>query len=317
MISKLGLFVTDACNFDCVYCRKGSRTKGHETHMPLALVKKAIGGLRDVSNLSVTLTGGEPGLSPHLESIVRFLAGKVREIGLMTNGSLHEPYLPVMEDLDFIGFSIDGVDGVHGAQRQGDAGSVLETMQSFGKYGPTTSSITVVTQSNVDQIPQIAKAVQEFGGEMAAFGAVIPIPGVECPNSFGFLADKDRLRGISLIEWVKWNVDIECKVLESLWTRGGVRFCSTLLDLDGISVWPDGRVVFCCDVEHEGGVVGDLNKDSIEIIAERARSVCNAIMSLRENLFRRRVRFFDGFDTCEFCNQACVVANRNLYLKGS
>jgi len=73
------------------------------------------------------------------------------------------------------------------------------------------------------------------------------------------------------------------------------------LNLNGFTVNPYGELIFCCDTIYRGAVLGSLKKHSLKELMKKAKDVAKRLKKIREMHIKQN-RFFEGFDSCEFCN---------------
>jgi MoaA/NifB/PqqE/SkfB family radical SAM enzyme len=301
MIRPLTVFLTDSCNLDCVYCKRGS--SGRTTHLEPDLVRKIVAQAHDSYFDGIVLTGGEPSRHPGFREVAETILEAGLGLGLVTNGWDHEPYESLVDDLDFICVSLDGVDEAHDVGRgKGSFRRAVEAIRSFA--GRTdVRTMTVVTPSNMNKVVEIVGFAKEIGVTSPNFCGMVPTV-----QQSGVLSDKQRQDCISLLKYAEWLHDTKCIVNESLWTGGGLLFCPGLTAMRDVSVRPDGKFRLCCDIDHGGGVVGDVANESLADLLMKAKGLADEVIEIRESCLKRQglhdgFRLYDGFDTCLFCDR--------------
>lgn len=105
---KLGLKVSDMCNFKCPYCF----VKKAPNNMSLDMVKHIVQSLEQ-KPYSVYLTGGEPMLNPEIFEIIDFLYQQNISIAIHTTGVLDEEIrkklISNISKIDRIQISVDSI----------------------------------------------------------------------------------------------------------------------------------------------------------------------------------------------------------------
>lgn len=161
------LFLTNACNFRCIYCY-ASAGESKVMEMPIDLGKKAI--LRVCRNAEITGEdhfllgfhgGGEPSLAKQtLKSLVEFtrtlhIPGKIQ---LTTNGCWSDDYSDwLMENIDEISLSFDGMQAVQDRQRpladgSGSFNRVMKTIQRLDNRKLPYGIRMTVTEEGIDTL---------------------------------------------------------------------------------------------------------------------------------------------------------------------
>lgn len=296
----LTLFLTYMCNLNCGYCKRGSRAGG--MCLDLDLAKKIVDQVRDISIDGIALTGGEPGLYPHFQEIAEYILDAGVDLAFVTNGWNQKPYQFLLNqnrgELAYVCVSLDGIGEVHDRQRgEGSFERAVDTINLFVGSGIAVRTMTVVTPLNMHQIPETVKFVADLGVGAPNFCAMVPYV-----QRDWLLSDKQRQNSISLVKYGSEQAEIECFVNESLWTGGGLDFCPGIRYLRDIAIRPDGKFQLCCDLEGEHGVVGDANQESLSDLLCKADDLGRKVEERRGEYFRRG-EFFDGFDTCLFCDR--------------
>jgi cyclic pyranopterin phosphate synthase len=170
-LRDLRISVTDRCNFRCVYCMpkeifgrdfqflERSELLTFEEIARLASVFVALG----VEKLRIT--GGEPLVRRHLESLVARLAGidGVREIAMTTNGSLLAARARALKDagLGRVTVSLDSLDD-EVFQAMNDVGfpvaRVLEGIEAAAAVGLRPVKVNMVVKRGVNEASVLAMA---------------------------------------------------------------------------------------------------------------------------------------------------------------
>jgi MoaA/NifB/PqqE/SkfB family radical SAM enzyme len=104
------LVVTRKCNLSCGYCHEYD---DHSPPVALDLLERRIDHAAGLGTLVLTLTGGEPLLHPHLDSLVARVASRGMVCTLISNGYLlTREWIERLNDakLSMLQMSVDNVD---------------------------------------------------------------------------------------------------------------------------------------------------------------------------------------------------------------
>lgn len=165
-MSRCELILTDACNFNCAYCR-GQR-KDLKKNLTLDEAKKIV-DLWSVKGLkNIRFSGGEPTLWKDLVELVKYTKTKnVDRLAISTNGSAKIELYDSLIDAGVNDFSIslDGccaslVDMMAG--KSGVFDKVINSIKHVSKKVYTTVGI-VVTEETVHQLKDVVIFASELG----------------------------------------------------------------------------------------------------------------------------------------------------------
>lgn len=109
----MSIVTTNACQCNCAYCINSLTDKTQ--HMPFEKGKENMAKvIEELGVKECIILGGEPTLYPYLFPLIAFLRGKVRKIGLTTNGIrlTHKSFLIdlIHTGIDFINLSFHNED---------------------------------------------------------------------------------------------------------------------------------------------------------------------------------------------------------------
>jgi len=175
-LHDLRISVTDRCNFRCSYCMPKEVFDKHHEFLPQAELLS----FEEITRLArvfvahgvqkIRLTGGEPLLRRHLETLIGMLAklrtpaGEPLDLTLTTNGSLLAKKAQALKDagLQRVTVSLDGLDDAV-FQRMNDVGfpvadvlAGIEAARAVG-LGPIKVNMVVKRGTNEDQILPMAR----------------------------------------------------------------------------------------------------------------------------------------------------------------
>src|SRR4030042_3673145 len=177
--------VTNACNFNCLWCYANNGYKSHiaREHMPKKKVNHLLRTLSESGVRQITFSGGEPTVYPHL----RYAIKKARELGFVvhmnTNGYLLTRRLAF--ELKKLGLSqvqihIDSLktdvhDDVRG--RKGSFIRAVQALKNAKAAGMTCVSQTVITKKNELEVVDIFKFARSMGIQRCRVWDMMPSEG--------------------------------------------------------------------------------------------------------------------------------------------
>lgn len=108
-IKSANVHITGRCNYTCKFCIAKNLVKEHR---PVEFWIPYLELLRDEGIEKINLAGGEPFLYPHIEEFCKTCKEMGFLVSIISNGSLvnEETLSPLVEYLDWIGFSVDSTD---------------------------------------------------------------------------------------------------------------------------------------------------------------------------------------------------------------
>ncbi len=136
--------LTGRCNLNCVYCEDyGARRANDELAelgtLPLAQADQVLTILRQAT-ANLILTGGEPLLYPHVDTLVAQAKSKHRfqHLTLLTNGLLLSKHIELLACLDRLVISLDSLDALGWGQTIGlddrAAQTIINTITEVAQY---------------------------------------------------------------------------------------------------------------------------------------------------------------------------------------
>lgn len=182
--------VTNACNFNCVWCyaNNGYKSRIKRKHMPKKRLDRLLKILSSSGVRQVTFSGGEPTVYPHLKYAVK----KAKDLGFVvhmnTNGYLLTRKLA--GELAGLGLSqvqinidsmkSDSHDSVRG--RKGSFRRAIQALKNAKAAGMTCVSQTVLTKKNENEILDIFKAARSMGIQRCRVWDMMPTGCAENSN---------------------------------------------------------------------------------------------------------------------------------------
>ena len=161
------LSMSSGCNLRCKYCYAAERIESPYAPLSLDEYKRVIDGLCDLSsNLSITITGGEPLLNPLWQPVSKYCKDKGCSVLLLTNGTLinKNNVKFIKEIFNLVTLSIDGpTRDTHRLTRGDNFDQVMHAVELLERHGIDYTLSMTVTRLNIDQVEAMA---QRFGGRL-------------------------------------------------------------------------------------------------------------------------------------------------------
>lgn len=155
-------YLTYLCNSRCSYCNIWC--KGKTKMLSLKQIKKRLDELKKLGVDYVDFTGGEPMLYPKFIAAIKYAKRIGMKVEFTTNGYMFDKYLDeAIKYIDYPNVSLDtlnrekykrirGIDGLENAKH---------VAKRLGEKSRNARIICVVTEENVDEIPEMLKFAQE------------------------------------------------------------------------------------------------------------------------------------------------------------
>jgi len=178
------LEITAACNANCVGC--GNVFPHDDSHLTPEQCHVVLRNISPYAEM-FRITGGEPTLTPVFAEIMQAIDALEKPIVVFTNGFWEKPralmgILQGCQHLDGIlvslhGYSASSCKAFTGGDHFSD---VLLNIRLATEAGITVNTNTILTQENVDHIPEIVELATQAGAEVVAFSRYygVPIPGL-------------------------------------------------------------------------------------------------------------------------------------------
>ena len=78
--------ITSACNLNCLHCRE-KVIKDIKNDLTMDECKNLIDQIVDFNTHTLSIAGGEPLLSPNIEGVLKYAAGKFKRLVVSSNGT--------------------------------------------------------------------------------------------------------------------------------------------------------------------------------------------------------------------------------------
>lgn len=176
---EVDLHVTNRCNLKCKHC---VYTSG-EWDMPdmtLETVKKIIPALKKLGVEEVHITGGEPLVNKEFFEIARCLHENGFETRVQTNGILITPDIAKRLKecgIEYVLISIDGLEKTHNSFRNNDKSFdyAIKAVKICLEAGLYTRVNTVINKSNVQDLPELIKYINNLKPDQHSFFYLTPV----------------------------------------------------------------------------------------------------------------------------------------------
>ncbi len=177
LVFNLNLNVTNLCNQNCPMCNAVIVGKGTGETITFDQFKEYLGILAPLKIASLTISGGEPSLVKDMPSIFDYAVDKF-PFGVNCNSNLYAQESVIsrfaeaaMRNNIRIGTSFDGfgatADRLRGAKNVSDRVTksieLLTRMRADMKSASTLNMHTVISDQNIDQVPDIIALSEKYG----------------------------------------------------------------------------------------------------------------------------------------------------------
>lgn len=171
---NLRVSLTAACNYACTYCvPDGKRLVAAQDELSAEAMARAVAYLIEAAGIErLRVTGGEPLVSPKLETFLASVAGLgLDEISLTTNGQLLARKLPLLREAGIrrLNVSLDTLDpdAFRRIARGGDLATVLDGMEQASAAGMKIKvNMVPLRGQNFDQVVPLLEYCLARGYEL-------------------------------------------------------------------------------------------------------------------------------------------------------
>ena len=269
---------------------------------PVELLDKLLTEAPTFGVKKVGLTGGEPHLHPSFDEIVKKINDYGLRWGIVSHGQRSAPYLPLIkryqEQFDTIKLSIDSADATLHDEIRGRQGAFENVTSSVKEYVANDIPVWLsssLNQKNKRQVSRLIALAEELGAKGIVFAGTIPTEF----NQHLLLSDQEALALYQEIRSWQEKASVSVKTASALYTKGGVSFCP-VLTLNNANFNPSGEMIFCCDIDQEGGIIGSLEEYSFAQLLQLWLKKSDELQAKRVEMISTG-KMIEGFDTCAFC----------------
>ena len=229
----LELQLTDRCNLRCRHCFLGDTP---QRDMSLKTFKLIVDQFQAFQGLKLILTGGEPLLHSHFWEINDKLSEYDLRMVLLSNGHLIDSKTAQALKVHEVQLSIDGLEQGHDALRgRGSFRRVVKALENLLAAGKKVSVATMIHTENLNDFPQIAQMIEEWGVE--EWNVDLPSPTGRLGQNKSFLVDPQK--AAPLMDYGKNGGHFNAS---GPWTCGAHLATATI----------DGYLIKCSFYEHQG-----------------------------------------------------------------
>lgn len=296
----IAIMPTYSCNMNCPFCLFYFNKK---KVMSLALFKKIIKQIKPLGYDTIALTGGEPIMHPKFNDLIELIINENLDFGIASNGYEYKKYANLLKkykgNLKYIAFSLDShKEKIHDKLRKkGSFKKTIEAIKLFSKEGINVKVAICLNKQNYKDIQDYIFFIEKLGVKDIKFLSVIATK----KNKLFVLTDNERGECCKKINDLRDKVEVKLRILSSLNTPESTNFCSAL-DLSALTINPNGELIFCCDINGKGAILGSLKNNKLADLIKKGHKISNYLIEKKkEHLYTNTL--FEGFNTCFFCNK--------------
>jgi|GEM_PF-638319 len=273
---SLILIVTTRCNFSCRHCL---RVLEDPKDLPLPVAVKALEGGRKYNYRTVSLTGGEPFVYPHLQELAERAVALGYRLVIVTNGYNllnHADWLRrFKKGIALLVFSLESAvaEEHDGLRRQGSFERLMKDFAFCRGEKIRFRTATTVSTRNIDALFDIGILARKNRAQDLVFTTMLPCPRTQENQLVLNAQQRQRLpfELLTLGRLLKKTVFISSDI------RGNanLKICFPM-EMREVAVDAEGRLVQCCELgnfDHpeiqRRAVVADLNTESFDAAMEK------------------------------------------------
>lgn len=253
--TKLLIQTSYLCNFHCLHCFQGEKTKSNISFTLLDL-KKLITKINENSKLeSVTFLGGEPFLYKELFDIVEYTNNLGLTSVVCTNGWNITSKLQEMQNvLHHLRVSIDGDNISHDEvrQRSGSYVHALNSLKVAKELRIKTSVTYTATKIGLSGLYTMAKDVLDLGARFIKIHDFRPIGYGETNSENLILTENDRELLLKTVAEISKNLNLEVRLDDTLLPMQLQAISSVEFGSDRIEVDAEGGIYLSCKAVGDG-----------------------------------------------------------------
>jgi radical SAM protein with 4Fe4S-binding SPASM domain len=153
--------VTLRCNLACAHCYLGLSSV---TDYPKDLIDPLLGQFSHMAGLRIMVSGGEPTMYPHFNTLNSALAGYPIRSVLLSNGIAITPSMARNLNFHEVQISLDGMERGNDLIRgKGSFQSVLKAMKAIKDAGLDLSVATMIHSGNIEEFDEMEALFRELG----------------------------------------------------------------------------------------------------------------------------------------------------------
>lgn len=283
--------LTAKCNMHCLHCGSdldSMRKRGEDLTLEECL--RLCNDLSALGCKDVTLSGGEPMLSAHWETVARTLVTMGIRVALMSNGFLLDPDMALrirQAGIGLVGLSLDGTEPTHNYIRQHDQSfdRLCGAIAHCKNAGLEVCLVTFINRMNVSELPEIEEFVASHGVDVWQLQLGIPLGRLAKPNSlvirpcdlpavadFILAARHRRKVTIAVADSIGYYSPHE-RELRRTGSKGKIWFwCGCTAGCLNVGIEHNGNVLGCLSLQDDRFVEGNLREETLAAIWQRKSS---------------------------------------------
>lgn len=291
-MKSIATLITYRCNFKCKFCL---RNKSKKKDISLNLFSETIKEIKNMGYKLIRITGGEPCLHPQFYKIINIINKEKLKFCFVSNGSLLNKYkflaYKYNKTLLNCSFSVDGSNKyIHDNLRGlGSFNKVIKSIKFFNSKKIPVKIQTTINKINQEDIYNIIEKVCSLGVQEINILNTIKTN----KNKKLCLNNKEKERIKNKIKSIK-NKNI--KIFYRIPTFEFTEICPNLKTLKNLTINPDNKVMFCCNLLENKGIIGSLKADSFNNLNFKAHNISKKMINDNKYLNKK----FNSH--CEFCN---------------
>jgi len=287
-ILNLVLFLTNACNLQCVYCYGNYGAVSSSRSLSFDIVKTVLEYVffnSDKNEIRISYFGGEPTLRWNLVVAITYLSrslavksGKKVTFGITTNGCFPEERVRwLVNNMDAIVISIDGFKSIHDNQRSNSFDRVYKIAKLMYSFKECANKIRIritVSNQSVQYIPQI---VEFFGKEFPESKQLYePLSSLgRGENNNIYTPPSPSMFFEKLLEALPVAERLGCSIRTSImrWRPYAEAYCGIVGA--NLMITPEGKIIVCNrkanDNEESPFVIGRVNGKEKKLIFQEEK----------------------------------------------
>ena len=243
---------TNLCNRSCLHCIR-DKLESRES-ISLDLAERILKQARALRISSISLTGGEVALYPHLEQLIQTIVDYGFRFKLVTNGfRFQERMLPLLAQpnikkrLDEVCFSLDSATAVnHDALRgKGSFKEVMEAVTLCRLKDIPMGLKSVISNFNKGELTELALLGATLGAQNHGFVSLLPTPRLIKER---IIPSPEELAGI--VSWIAGSLaqTIRTNISIGAYSPPAVVFQCNSFHTPTVDY--RGNFIFCCNLSH-------------------------------------------------------------------
>lgn len=246
---------TNACNRHCLHCLRNTVDKTE--FLPLQLLDDILSQAKSLGIKTVSLTGGEISLYPHLKELFLLIADYGFKFTLVSNAfEFEERILPhllnpsVKGELSLVCFSLDGARAqTHDALRgRGSFKEVMKAVALCELKGLPLSFKTAVTNLNKEELTDLALLAASLGGQQHEFISLFPTPNLIKKELLPTPMEMEQI-GSRLMSRVAKTLKSNISITFFHYSKAAPLMFSCNIQ-GAVNVDFQGNLMLCCNLSH-------------------------------------------------------------------